>query len=73
MAENPVLFLDSGIGGLPYCFSFHKRNPGESIVYLADRLHFPYGKKNKDELISILSGLIEKCIALFNPKIAVLA
>jgi len=73
MIDNPILFLDSGIGGIPYCFHFHKRNPDKSIIYIADRLHFPYGKKDKEELIEILSNLTEKAVGLFNPKIAVLA
>ncbi|MCL2761937.1 MAG: glutamate racemase [Treponema sp.] len=70
---KPILFLDSGIGGIPYCRHFHRRNPGEPIVYLADRLHFPYGKWEKKELAAILTGLIEQVINITNPKIAVLA
>ena len=73
MKNRPVLFLDSGIGGIPYCRHFLKRNPDESIVYLADRLHFPYGKREKHELTGILSRLVEQLIQTVNPKIAVLA
>jgi glutamate racemase len=73
MAGNPILFLDSGIGGIPYCFHFHKRNLGKGIVYLADRLHFPYGKRKRDELISIITDLAGKAATLFKPEIAVLA
>ena len=72
MTDHPILFLDSGIGGIPYCRHFHLRNPGESIVYLADRLHFPYGNRDKDELIGILSELIKKIVKSIDPKIAVL-
>ena len=73
MEKRPVLFLDSGIGGIPYCRSFHRRNPGQSIVYLADRLHFPYGKREKDELAAIITGLMESVIPTINPKMVVLA
>ncbi|GHV94324.1 glutamate racemase [Spirochaetia bacterium] len=73
MDTRPVLFLDSGIGGIPYCRHFHRLYPAEPIVYLADRLHFPYGKRDRDELVAILSGLMEKIIRLVNPKIAVIA
>ena len=73
MEKQPVLFLDSGIGGIPYCRHFLKRNTGENIVYLADRRHFPYGRRNKNELTGILGPLIEQLIQTFNPKIAVLA
>ena len=70
---KPVLFLDSGIGGIPYCRYFHERNPGESIVYLADRLRFPYGKWEKKDLAAILINLVEQVIRIINPKIIVLA
>jgi glutamate racemase len=73
MTCQPVLFLDSGIGGIPYCRHFLNRNPGEHVVYLADREHFPYGKRDKEDLTGILTGLIELIIKNVNPKIAVLA
>ena len=73
MTKQPVLFIDSGIGGIPYCDHFHRRNPGESIVYIADRRHFPYGKRERNELLAILSALTEQAVKKFNPKIAVLA
>jgi glutamate racemase len=73
MDNRPVLFLDSGIGGIPYCRHFHGRNPGERVVYLADRLHFPYGKRDRDDLVSILSALMKKVIRAVDPKIAALA
>jgi len=70
---KPVLFLDSGIGGIPYCRYFHQRNLDQSIVYLADRLHFPYGGRNKEELAAILIKLTEQIIQIVNPCIIVLA
>lgn len=73
MEKRPVLFLDSGIGGIPYCDHFHQKAPNESIVYLADRQHFPYGKLGKAEIESILAELAGKLIQAVNPKIAVLA
>ncbi|MCL2042660.1 MAG: glutamate racemase [Treponema sp.] len=73
MTNRPVLFLDSGIGGIPYCRNYLNRNPNESIVYLADRLHFPYGIREKNELIDILSTLVDLLIKTINPKIIVLA
>jgi len=73
MKKRPVLFMDSGLGGIPYCRHFCKRNPGESVVYLADRLHFPYGGRERGELIGIITGLTEQAVKIFNPKIAVLA
>jgi glutamate racemase len=71
--ENPVLFIDSGIGGIPYCSHFLARNPGIRIVYAADRLHFPYGKWEKTELAKILILLVGRLVKAIDPKIAVLA
>ena len=73
MDIRPILFIDSGIGGLPYCADFLKRNPREEVCYLADRENFPYGQRNKDELSSILIALTEKLLKAADPKIIVLA
>lgn len=73
MDNRPVLFIDSGIGGIPYCRDFIKRNPKEKICYLADRENFPYGSHKKEDLISILTAHIEKLSKTVDPKIVVLA
>jgi glutamate racemase len=70
---TPILFLDSGIGGLPYCCHFLHRNPGETVMYIADRANFPYGPKERDEVITILTALLGKLTGLFKPRLAVLA
>jgi glutamate racemase len=67
-----VLFLDSGVGGLPYCHHFHKNNPRETLVYVADREYFPYGDKERLDLIRRLEELLERLIACWNPKLAAL-
>jgi glutamate racemase len=73
MDKKPVLFLDSGVGGIPYCRNFLRRNPAETICYLADRRNFPYGTRGREELAAILAPLMEKLVSAVNPKIAVLA
>jgi len=71
--DRCVLFLDSGIGGIPYFRHFHQRNPDQSIAYLADRLHFPYGGRDRNELGEILAVLVERIVQNLNPRIIVLA
>jgi glutamate racemase len=73
MDNRAVLFLDSGVGGIPYCLDFLKRNPQEEVYYLADRVNFPYGPREKEEIVSILISLTEKLNNLLNPKIIILA
>ncbi|GHV70815.1 glutamate racemase [Spirochaetia bacterium] len=70
---KPILFLDSGAGGLPYYRDFHIRNPAEKLVYAADRENFPYGAKDPSLLISLLTALMEKLINRFDPRLVVLA
>ncbi|MCL2600207.1 MAG: aspartate/glutamate racemase family protein [Treponema sp.] len=71
--DRCVLFLDSGLGGIPYFRHFHERNPGRGVAYLADRRHFPYGKRDRGELGAILCDLVEKTVRIIDPGIIVLA
>lgn len=73
MDKRPVVFLDSGIGGIPYCREFAARNPGESVVYLADRRNFPYGGRSRGELLDILGALVPDLVSREDPKLVVLA
>jgi len=73
MDNRPILFLDSGIGGIPYCRDFLKRNGYETVYYLADRENFPYGPRKKEEIALILISLTEKLLNKVDPKLAVIA
>ena len=73
MDNRPVIFLDSGIGCLPYAHYFHSHNPGEKLICVADRKNFPYGQKTKEFIIEALLSLMKKLTALYNPKILVIA
>jgi glutamate racemase len=71
--NRPVVFLDSGIGGIPYCINFLSRNPRETVYYIADRKNFPYGHRSKEEITGILTELTEEIIKSVNPKLIVIA
>jgi glutamate racemase len=74
--NNPILFLDSGIGGLPYYQFFYKKNKKnqqERVVYVADRKDFPYGSRPKEELVKILLDLTQRLVSQYKPKLAVMA
>jgi len=68
-----VLFLDSGIGGIPYYRHFRGRNPNRAADYLADRVNFPYGGRDAGELRSILAALVERIGRDISPGIVALA
>ncbi|MDR1867493.1 MAG: glutamate racemase [Treponema sp.] len=71
--NKPILCIDSGIGGLTYCFHFHKTNPQEPLLYIADRDNFPYGSRSKDSVQQIILKLVRSAVAQYDPKIIVLA
>lgn len=49
MANNaPVGVFDSGVGGLSVLREIRQRLPQESLLYLADSAHVPYGEKSAD-------------------------
>src|SRR4030042_4035627 len=68
MKEQPVGFLDSGLGGLSLVKEVKKLLPRENIEYFADNQHQPYGEKNQSELIKftfqIISFLLKKKIKI---------
>ncbi|MDR1218060.1 MAG: glutamate racemase [Treponema sp.] len=71
--DNPILFFDSGIGGLPYFKRFRERNSGVGAIYIADRDHFPYGHKTREEIAGILIRLAAGLLQRVKPQAAVLA
>jgi len=68
-----ILFIDSGIGGLPYLAMARDRLPEEQFIYIADRAHFPYGTKKNEQIREAILGLVVRAIAALDPKIVVLA
>ncbi len=73
MEDRPIVFLDSGVGGLTYYAEAKKKLPDQCFVYLADNQNFPYGGKPVDELKEIVVSVIDKITRRFNPKAVVIA
>ncbi len=71
--ERPVLFLDSGVGGLPYLRAAAAELPSERLVYLADRSNFPYGEKSPAEVRRAIVAAAGEAISAHEPKAAVVA
>jgi glutamate racemase len=72
-ADHPLVFLDSGIGSLPYVRFFRSRNPGEKVICLADRAGFPYGSRPAEDLRALLGSLTERLLSVYAPKLLVLS
>jgi len=73
MAPEPVAFLDSGVGGLPYLAHARGFLPGRRLVYVADRENFPYGEKSRSEVVSATLSVAERLIRRENPRLVVVA
>src|SRR6185312_15774330 len=69
----PILFFDSGVGGLSVLGPTLKLLPTAPIVYCADSAGFPYGKKTDAELASRIPALLGRLVERFHPRLAVIA
>ncbi len=67
------VFIDSGIGGIPYMMKLLERKPDSSCVYVADTANFPYGEKTHAQVIECVTELVEKIRQKFSPKVIVVA
>jgi glutamate racemase len=72
MLFRPIAVFDSGLGSLSVVREIRKVAPSENILYFADKLNFPYGKKSKDELKSIMRNSIN-FLEKYRPKLIVIA
>ena len=72
-ANAPILFFDSGVGGLSVLEPTLKLLPTAPIVYCADSGGFPYGKKSDAELASRIPALLGRLVERFQPRLAVIA
>ncbi len=48
MRNAPIGIFDSGVGGLSVLREIERLLPGESLLYVADSGHVPYGEKSPD-------------------------
>jgi glutamate racemase len=72
-ANAPILFFDSGVGGLSVLEATRKLLPNAAIVYAADSAGFPYGKRSEAEIASRVPALLGRLVERFQPRLAVIA
>jgi glutamate racemase len=72
-ASAPILFFDSGVGGLSVLEPTLKLLPNAPVVYAADSAGYPYGKKTDAELASRIPALLGRLVERFQPRLAVIA
>jgi glutamate racemase len=73
MNSHPIIFFDSGVGGLPYLALARRRLPAEQFIYIADRQHYPYGEKSLAAIQQDVVDAIGEAKERFSPKVVVIA
>src|SRR5688572_25090767 len=69
----PLLFFDSGVGGLSVLGPTRALLPNAPIVYVADSAAYPYGKLTEAEIASRVPALLGRLVERFQPRLAVIA
>ncbi|HET7816896.1 MAG TPA: glutamate racemase [Sphingomicrobium sp.] len=72
-ADAPILFLDSGVGGLSVLEPTRKLLPNAPVVYVADNAGYPYGRRSEREIASRVPALLGRLVERFRPRLAVIA
>ena len=73
MIMTDFVFIDSGVGGIPYMMKLLEKMPEASCIYVADTANFPYGEKSHEQVVKCVTELVEKIRTQFSPKVIVVA
>ena len=57
MNPQPIGVFDSGVGGLSVWREIVRQLPTESVLYLADRAHVPYGNRSSQEVLAYCDAI----------------
>lgn len=71
--DAPILFFDSGLGGLSVLGPTRALLPTAPIVYAADYAGLPYGKKSEAELAARVPALLGRLVERYQPRLVVVA
>jgi glutamate racemase len=71
--DAPLLFFDSGVGGLSVLGPTRALLPNAPIVYAADSAGYPYGTKSEAEIASRVPALLGRLVERFQPRLVVIA
>ncbi len=71
--DAPILFFDSGVGGLSVLAPTRALLPNAPIIYAADSAGFPYGTKSDAELAVRVPELLARLVERYAPRLAVIA
>ncbi len=69
----PLLFFDSGVGGLSVLQPTRELLPTAPIVYVADSAGFPYGERTEEDIAARVPALLAPVVEQFRPRLVVIA
>ena len=58
-SQQPIGIFDSGVGGLPIAQKIYELMPNETLIYVADSAHAPYGEKSEDDILQRSIAVVE--------------
>lgn len=70
---NPIVVIDSGLGGLTVFDAIHERLPEWPLVYCFDNAVFPYGEKSEQAVVQRIRFCIEELYRYITPSMIVVA
>ncbi|HEU0067499.1 MAG TPA: glutamate racemase [Sphingomonas sp.] len=70
---RPILFFDSGVGGLSVAGPARRAVPRAGFVYVADSAGFPYGTRTEAEIAVRVPALLGRLAERFRPRLIVIA
>ena len=74
MADSrPLLFFDSGVGGLSVLAPTRALLPAAPLVYAADSAGFPYGTRSESEIAARVPALLGRLAERYKPRLIVIA
>jgi glutamate racemase len=71
--DAPLLFFDSGIGGMSVVAAVRAALPGVPMVYAADYAGLPYGTKSEAEIAARVPALLGRLVERFRPRLVTIA
>ena len=70
---RPILFFDSGVGGLSIVAPARRELPVARLIYAADSAGFPYGVKQEAEIAGRVPALLGRLAERYRPRLIVIA
>ncbi|ODP36095.1 glutamate racemase [Sphingomonas turrisvirgatae] len=70
---RPVLFFDSGVGGLSVLAPTRALLPQAPLVYAADSAGYPYGTRSEAEIAARVPALLGRLAERYRPRLIVIA